>query len=312
MRAHLARFIPAFMKPTLRKLYYLPIDALDRLKGRDDLTPPKSRIFVGDGDFRKIGQEFRRYFIDLAELQPNERVLDVGCGFGRMAVPLTNYLSPEVEYWGFDIVREGIEWCQKHISSRFKNFHFQHFDVYNKSYNRKGRIQAKNFAFPFPDGSFDFVFLISVFTHMIPKDMDNYLSEIARVIKPGGGCLTTFFLLNDESIDLIRNGCSTLDFQYKIEGCLTINENNPESAIAYREDDVLELFGKYGLKVVQPVHYGSWCQRTGFLSYQDILVAEKDDRPREPLVATNRVSRAGASGSCEGPTPPPAQLICVE
>jgi SAM-dependent methyltransferase len=275
MTSHLKNLVPASVKAAFRKIYYVPVDFVDRLKGRDGLTPPKSLIFVGDGDFKQIGQEFRRHFIELAGLRPDERVLDVGCGIGRMAVPLTNYLSPEVEYWGFDIVKEGIDWCQNHISSQFSNFHFRHLDVYNKTYNRHGRIEAKNLAFPFEDGSFDFVFLTSVFTHMLSEDLENYLAEIARVLKTGRRCLTTFFLLNDESVGLIQGGRSTLDFRYNIEGCLTINKNNPESAIAYREDFIVELFAKYRLSVDKPIHYGSWCKRDGFLSYQDILVATK-------------------------------------
>lgn len=275
MKKYLVKFIHNFVKPTLKKIYYFPIDLIDRFKRRNSLIPPKSMIFVGDGDFEKIGQEFKGYFIELANIQPNDRVLDVGCGIGRMAVPLTDYLSHEGEYWGFDIVKKGIEWSQRRISSKFEKFHFQHIDVYNKNYNPTGKIQAKDFQFPFKDNDFDFVFLTSVFTHMLPLDLENYLSEISRVLKQGGRCLITFFLLNEESENLIRSGRSTLDFKYKFERCLTIDCNNPESAIAYNEDFVKGLFGNYNLKIIEPIHYGSWCKRDTFLSYQDILVATK-------------------------------------
>ena len=277
MKRHLVKFIPIVIKPALEKIYYFLIDLIDRLRGRDSLIPPKSMIkIVGGGDFEKTGQEFKRYFIELANVQPNDRVLDVGCGCGRMAVPLTNYLSQEGEYWGFDIVKRGIDWCQSRISSKFENFHFQHSDVHNRAYNPNGNIRAKDFQFPFKDDYFDFIFLTSVFTHMLPSDLENYLSEISRVLKQSGRCLITFFLLNEESENLIRAGCSTLDFKYKIGGCLTIDDNNPESAIAYNEDFVKGLFGKYKLKIIQPIHYGSWCKRDTFLSYQDILVATKE------------------------------------
>ncbi|NQS91273.1 MAG: class I SAM-dependent methyltransferase [Chloroflexi bacterium] len=233
-------------------------------------------IFIGSGDFEQTGQEFKNYFIDLANLQPSNRVLDVGCGIGRMAIPLTTYLSQDGEYWGFDIVAKGIDWCQSQISPKFGNFHFLQSDVYNKHYNKNGKVLAQDFHFDFDDKFFDFVFLTSVFTHMLPLDMENYLSEISRVLKIGGRCLITFFILNEESEGLIRAGHSKLDFCYKINDGLTIDENDPEAAIAYNEGFIKMLFEKHELKIIQPIYYGSWCKRDNFLSYQDIIVAVKE------------------------------------
>jgi ubiquinone/menaquinone biosynthesis C-methylase UbiE len=281
MKKHLTMLIPNSFKPILkknyRKIYYLSLDVIDCLMGRKNPIPPMSMIFIGDGDYKQIGQEFMGYFIELANIKPNNRVLDVGCGIGRMAIPLTNYLSQqEGEYRGFDIVHMGIEWCQNRISTKFSNFHFSHTDVYNKRYNPHGGIQARDLRFPFDNEYFDFVFLTSVFTHMLPSDLENYLSEISRVLKTRGKCLITFFLLNDESEILVRSGRSSLNFRYKIEGCLTTNENVPESAIAYNEEFIKELFEKYKLKISQPIYYGSWCKRDSFLSYQDIIIATKN------------------------------------
>jgi ubiquinone/menaquinone biosynthesis C-methylase UbiE len=277
VKNRLVTLIPPFLKPTLKKLYYLPIDVIDRLRrDKDSMIPPKSMTFVGSGDFKKIGEEFKKYFIDLANLQPSDRVLDVGCGIGRMAIPLTEYISKEGEYWGFDIVKKGIDWCQSHISLRFSNFSFQHSDVYNKHYNPKGKIQAQNFQFPFDDEFFDFIFLTSVFTHMLPSDLENYLSEISRVLKPDGKCLITFFLLNEETKNLIRSGSSTLDFSFNVQGCKTVNEKDPEAAVAYDEKSVLQLLEKYKIRIIRPIHYGSWCKRARFLSYQDIIVGVKE------------------------------------
>ena len=275
MLKHLARLIPDFLKLRLKRIYYFSIYVIANLKDKDSMIPPKSMIFVGLGDFEKIGLEYKNHFIELAHLQPNHRVLDVGCGIGRMAIPLTNYLSKEGEYWGFDINKMGIQWCKRRISPRFSNFHFQHIDIYNKVYNPYGKVRAQDFQFPFDHEFFDFVFLTSVFTHMLPSDMENYLSEISRVLKTGGRCLITFFILNEESENLLRLGHSTLDFRYDMNGCLTINEKDPEAAVAYNEDFVLSLFKKYGLKITQPIHYGSWCKRDSFLTYQDMIIATK-------------------------------------
>src|SRR5438067_377955 len=54
------------------------------------LVPPPELQFVGEGDFAEVGNEFLKHFIKLAHLQPNENVLDVGCGVGRVPVRVTS------------------------------------------------------------------------------------------------------------------------------------------------------------------------------------------------------------------------------
>jgi SAM-dependent methyltransferase len=268
-----ASIIPEPLKPIIKRIYYI----VDIFTKRQGMISPRSKIFIGQGDFVKIGEEFKSHFIALGNLQPGDRVLDVGCGIGRMAIPLTGYLSGEGEYWGFDIVKSGIEWCRKRISSKHNNFHFLHSDIYNKHYNPKGKIRAQDFRFPFEDQFFDFVFLTSVFTQMLTPDVENYLGEISRVLRVGGKCMITFFILNDESNHLVRSGKSTLDFRYELAGCVTANKKMPEDAIAYDENFVKSLFAKQGLELIQPIYYGSWCNRQSSLTYQDLIIAKKKD-----------------------------------
>jgi len=279
MKKHLVRLIPSFLRPILRSIYVFPLGIIDRLGNRNSMVPPRSLIYFGGGDFEKIGQLFKGYFIDLANLQPEHRVLDVGCGTGRMAVPLTDYLSEKGEYWGFDIIKKGIEWCQENISKKFRNFHFLHSDVYSRHYNASGKINANEYVFPFDSGYFDLVILTSVFTHMLPPDLENYVAEVSRVLKPGGRCVITFFLMTEESEALIRSGHSSLIFKDRIEGCFTTNRNDPEAAIAYDETDVQEIYRRNGLAITQPTRYGSWCKRKDFLTYQDLIIAAKGQMP---------------------------------
>ena len=72
------------------------LDTLDAALGRrDELTPPRRLIFIGRGRFLEIGKEFTEHFKQLVDLKPNQHVLDVGCGIGRIAIPLTRYLSAD-------------------------------------------------------------------------------------------------------------------------------------------------------------------------------------------------------------------------
>jgi len=224
--------------------------------------------------FKEGGDEFLEYFIKLGGLNPSENVLEVGCGVGRMAVPLTKYLTSG-SYDGFDIVETGIKWCKEEITSQFPNFHFRKADLYNKAYNPNGKYKASAYRFPYNDKSFDFIFLTSVFTHMLPKEVENYLAEISRVLKRNGRCLITFFLLNTESINLIKAKLIKYDFKYKYKGFRAIDKNSIETAIAYDEELIRYLYKKYGLSIVEPIHYGNWSNRQIALSHQDIIIVIK-------------------------------------
>ena len=276
MSLKLIQYIFSFLKSIIKPIYWFIVDLWDVLKGRDKLIPPRSMIFVGDGDYKKIGDEFFMYFKELGGLKPDEKILDVGCGIGRMTIPLTKYLSKNGEYYGFDIVKKGIDWCNKNISSIYPNFFFKHADIYNKMYNPNGSLQSLNYIFPYNNEKFDFIFLTSVFTHMFRKDVEHYVNEISRVMKTGGRCLITFFLLNEESDVLIKKGISTQRFIYQIDGnSFTVNEKTPEKAICFNEKYIIELFIANSLSIKERIHYGSWCGRKRYKSYQDIIIAEK-------------------------------------
>jgi ubiquinone/menaquinone biosynthesis C-methylase UbiE len=273
MRENIARFIPSRLKAGLRRV----LVSLEYRTGivvfrRDPLFPPSSLHSVGDGDYAATGEEFFSYFREFTGLKPHERVLDVGCGTGRMARPLTRYLTGG-SYDGLDIVAQSIKWCQKTYSSRFPNFHFHFSDIYNKMYNPNGTSLASEYRFPFADSSFDLVFLTSVFTHMLPPDLDNYLSEITRVLKPGGRCLITYFLLNAVSLKSIEENASAISFKDELGGYRVSNLEVPEAAVAFDESRIRELYEKYKMNVSEPIRYGTWCGRKDGLSFQDIVVA---------------------------------------
>lgn len=275
MRRIISRFIPNRFKEPLRRAYgFLAFSAGRPTDKRDPLLPPNWLRSVGGGDYKQIGEEFFKYFVDIAGLKPHEKVLDVGCGTGRMARPLTEYLKGG-SYDGIDIVAPSIKWCQKTFSRSYPNFRFHFTDIYNKEYNPTGTHQASGYRFPFENSSFDFVFLTSVFTHMLPQDIENYLAEVARVLKEDGRCLVTYFLLTPDSLKLIEEKASSLTFRHELQGCRVQLENVPESAVAYDERRIRELYEKHELNISEAIIYGSWCGRKNGLSYQDIVVASK-------------------------------------
>jgi SAM-dependent methyltransferase len=240
------------------------------------LPPPREEdiVLVGGGSVLGIAFHFFSCFVELAGLTPESDVLDIGCGFGRIAHALVRYLSPTARYEGFDVVGRMIDWARESITPRYPNFRFTRVDLYNKTYNLEGTLQSSEFRFPYEDEGFDLVFLTSVFTHMFGRDIRHYLDEIRRVLRPGGRCLATCFLLNEESESLIRQGRSTQSLTHPVEDGFVADPECPEDAIGFPEPMFLGWIAGRGL-TVQGNYYGAWCGRSDHRYYQDMIIFMK-------------------------------------
>ncbi len=277
------RRLPTRAKMPVRRLLLAPLEIVDRLRGRHDpLLPPRWLRYVGPGDFRAIGDEFAGHLVELAGLRPDHAVLDIGCGVGRMAIPLTRILGPEGRYDGIDVVPAGIRWCRRHVQPLHPGFRFYLADLRNARYNPGGASDASGYRFPFDDGAFDGVLLASVLTHLAPDVVDQYLAEVARLLKPGGRCLVSVFLLDDFARERIRAGATAERFVHEHDGdhFRTARPDDPDDIVAFDQLWLMERIAERSLDLIGPIHHGTWTGRVGTLSYQDIVVLER------PLVTT--------------------------
>lgn len=238
-------------------------------------TPGRDLLdMIGNGDFLSISAEFLGSAVQKGGLLPHHKVLEVGCGCGRMALGMACYLNEEGGYDGFDIIKKLIDWDIENIGKAKSNFRFKWLDLYNKEYNPKGSMQSSELVFPYSDGGFDYVFLTSVFTHMYFKDIKRYLREISRVLKPGGRCLFTCYLLNQEARSNIASGISAFNLVHPVEDGFTCNPEVPEDQIGFDEAIFSQAVIDCAFSIVD-VHLGSWCGRANTTTFQDLIVIEK-------------------------------------
>jgi SAM-dependent methyltransferase len=242
----------------------------------DSMIPDYSVAgYVGGGgaeQYKAVGRMQVRCLQEHAGLEETDDVLEVGCGIGRIAAPLTQVLRSGT-YHGFDIVPHGIEWCRRKITAQHPNFTFSVSDIYNKAYNPKGKHRASEFEFPFRDRSFDLVFLTSVFTHMLSGDVEHYTAEIARVLRPGGRCYCTAYIITDEARRFMQAGQSHRIFRTTPNDprSWTDNPGVPEAAIGFEDSYLFEVFHKNGLQVQRAIP-GEWWKHQ---YAQDTFVAVK-------------------------------------
>jgi len=169
-------------KRLYRWLLFRHVDAKDRANGvATNLPPAELRYRVSSSpdaqNFITIGKKcaadiesaLRKVGCDLAKL---ERVLDFGCGCGRTLIHMKE-LAPHAQFDGTDIDARAIDWCKEHL--RFATF----------------RVGQASPPTDYAPDSFDFIYAISVFTHLDAPYQFQWLEELRRIAKPGGVLLLT-------------------------------------------------------------------------------------------------------------------------
>jgi protein-L-isoaspartate(D-aspartate) O-methyltransferase len=111
-----------------------------------------------EGRWEKVA----RAMVEQYDIQPGDKILDVGCGKGFLLYDFTKVV-PDLELHGIDISEYAIANAKQEI---------------------KDRLQAGNAtSLPYPDNYFDFVFSITTRHNLHCYDLDKALREIERVSK---------------------------------------------------------------------------------------------------------------------------------
>ena len=129
------------------------------------------KLAIG-GEFESFGILERELLIQFG-LGKNDYVIDVGCGSGRLPLPLSQYLSGK--YLGIDVVPELVEYARNLVKR--PDWLFQ---------------LVSGLKIPEKDNKADMVCFFSVFTHLLHEESFTYLKEAVRVLKPKGKIIFSF------------------------------------------------------------------------------------------------------------------------
>ena len=127
----------------------------------------------------------------LAGLTAESRLLDWGCGAGRLAVGVLEHFPNRriADYHGVDVQPDLISWARQNLTA--PGFRFTCVDVANERYNPAGLPEPTIAADP---ESVDVFYAYSVFSHMNDDDTATYLHLIAEALSPAGRAFVTCFV----------------------------------------------------------------------------------------------------------------------
>jgi len=232
--------------------------------------PPRRLRFMGESDdeFIALGDGLAAILERHAELGDATRLLDIGCGYGRLPHALRRRRF-RGSYLGIDVQRPHIRWCRRHLATA--SVRFEHVDLRNERYNRRGRSSVADLDLG--GERFDVICAFSLFTHMWPDDVDAYLRFAAGALAPNGRLIATVFLIEDHWRSLKERGRVRLTLPYeRAEYCRYESEDDPLHVVAYEAAWFVQRALAHGLVPIVAEH-GTWSGRpVDVPDYQDVAV----------------------------------------
>ncbi|MEY2519856.1 MAG: hypothetical protein QOF24_1615 [Verrucomicrobiota bacterium] len=217
---------------------------------------------TGSDQFDSIGKALLANYQRHVPFFPDANIVDVGCGIGRLAFQLIEFLSARGRYTGIDVCLDSIMWCRRNISVRHPNFSFYHLDAFSEVYNPFGRFSTTELQLPLPDQSADRVFAGSLFTHLMEDEIVHYLREFRRILRGDGFVYTSFFLYSRAALESAKvNRKTSWVPGFALDHGNGVYGNDPHhkrAAVAFTDEAMRRMITKAGLCLDRPYLKGWW------------------------------------------------------
>jgi SAM-dependent methyltransferase len=203
------------------------------------IPPLEMRQLVGVSDVSLFDNPERALVVPNVPADLYASVFDFGCGCGRIARKLLQQNPKPKQYMGIDLHAGMIKWCQDNLTACDSAFQFSHHDIFNAGFN-PGADKSKILDFPAGDKTFSLILAWSVFTHLTQSQAEHYIKECARILRPDGIIVSTWFLFEKRYFPMMQ------DFQ----NALYINEYDLINAVIFDREWLQLMLSREGLSVV--------------------------------------------------------------
>ncbi|MBX3381386.1 MAG: class I SAM-dependent methyltransferase [Phycisphaeraceae bacterium] len=246
------RAVPSLPPLTRSRAAMLPLDAIDYLSRSlspelKNLPPNRLRLRTGVGNrllgnsrrWLSSGRRFWEEQHGAGRVKADSSIIDLGCGCGRCAIALKMFgLGGEPfrgRYTGLDVDREMLEWCTHHLAS--DHFRFGHVPARSTVYNpSQAAVDSGRRLFDADSDSADFLFAISVFSHLVEEDFRTHLAECRRVLRGGATLLLTTFCMEH----VVHGLSERWSFRHRMGAAFVESLRYPEAATGYELAWILE------------------------------------------------------------------------
>lgn len=240
--------------------------------------------WVGGSDPEAVGNACRSILDRYLTINANSRLLDFGCGIGRVLLSVLNHMPSVGRVTGFDIMPQVIRFCDANIATAFPQSSFDLIQGSNDHYDQfvlaagaavaKTREQVEREY----NSSFSGAYAFSVFTHVEMGDFRSLLKLVKGLLEPGGEFLFTSFLLTSDSRQAIEQRSGLFPFgetAFEADGKVFIgNVHDRLGFIAFDMALVQQMVFDAGL-VITHVEHGSWTGSGFSPSLQDVIVCRR-------------------------------------